>query len=312
MKIISIAILSLFIVHLASAQTTSGQYDKQIQKAFSLYEAKDYKTSAETYDAAFKANHNIGKTDDRYNAACSWALAGNADNALANLQIIVADGTYDNYSHITTDTDLKSLYVDKRWQPLIADVKHNQEKAEAKLNKPLTAELKQVYTDDQGDRRQLESVDKQYGRDSKEIKALWDTIAKKDADNIIKVTNILDRHGWLGADSVGKMGELTLFLVIQHADLKVQEKYLPGMREAVKKGNANPANLALLEDRVAMGEGKKQIYGSQIGRDMKTGKYYVNPIEDEPNVNKRRASVGLPPLEDYAKNWGIDYHLPGK
>lgn len=33
---------------------------------------------------------------------------------------------------------------------------------------------------------------------------------------------------------------------------------------------------------------------------------------DEPNVNKRRASVGLQPLEDYAKLFGIEYVLPQK
>ena len=312
MKTITLTAMFLFLAHITPAQKLSEQYNSLIKKAFSLYEAKDYKTSAQTYEAAFKANNNHAITDDRYNAACSWALAGNADKAFANLQIIAANGSYYDYAHITVDTDLKSLYADKRWQLLLAAVKHNQEKAEASLNKPLVAELKQIYKDDQADRQKLDAVDKQYGRESKEITALWDTIAKKDAVNLDKVMTILDRHGWLGPDSIGKAGALTLFIVIQHADLKVQEKYLPGMRIAVKKGNADAANLALLEDRVAMGEGKKQIYGSQIGRDMATGKYYVNPIEDEPNVNKRRAEVGLPPLEEYAKTWGIDYHLPVK
>ncbi|SKB74926.1 hypothetical protein SAMN05660226_02969 [Parapedobacter luteus] len=41
-------------------------------------------------------------------------------------------------------------------------------------------------------------------------------------------------------------------------------------REAVK-GNANELDLALLEDRVALRQGKKQIYGSHMGRDPETG-----------------------------------------
>ena len=64
------------------------------------------------------------------------------------------------------------------------------------------------------------------------------------------------------------------------------------MREAVKNRKARPEQLALLEDRVALAQGKKQIYGSQIHQDPKSGKYFVAPIEDEPNVNKRRAAVG--------------------
>lgn len=98
--------------------------------------------------------------------------------------------------------------------------------------------------------------------------------------------------------------------VIQHSDLETREKYLPMLREAVKNGKALSMHLALLEDRVALGQGKKQIYGSQIHRDQKTGQWFVAPIEDEKNVNTRRASVGLEPLEVYLKHWNIDYKIP--
>ena len=84
------------------------------------------------------------------------------------------------------------------------------------------------------------------------------------------------------------------------------------MREAVKNQKARPEQLALLEDRVALAQGKKQIYGSQIDQDPKSGKYSVAPIEDEPNVNKRRAAVGLGPLEEYVRHWDIEYKLPVK
>jgi len=42
----------------------------------------------------------------------------------------------------------------------------------------------------------------------------------------------------------------------------------------------------------------------------KTGKYEFFPIKDEADVNKRRASVGLEPLEEYAKYFEINYVLP--
>lgn len=130
---------------------------------------------------------------------------------------------------------------------------------------------------------------------------------KQDEANLKLVTNILDKFGWLGEDMVGARGNSALFLVIQHSDQKTQEKYLPIMREAVKKGNADPGSLALLEDRVALAQGKKQIYGSQLTMDPETGKYVLSPIEDEINVNKRRAEVGLQPIEEYVKYWGIEY-----
>ncbi|MEZ5038583.1 MAG: DUF6624 domain-containing protein [Saprospiraceae bacterium] len=69
--------------------------------------------------------------------------------------------------------------------------------------------------------------------------------------------------GWLGADVIGNQGNSTLFLVIQHADIETQEKYLPMMRDAVSKGNARASSLALLEDRVALRKGEKQIFSTQ-------------------------------------------------
>ena len=141
------------------------------------------------------------------------------------------------------------------------------------------------------------------------MKAYWKIIDKKDSINQIKVRSILDKYGWLGADVVGRQGNLTLFLVIQHADQATQEKYLPMMRDAVKNGKAQASALALLEDRVAMGQGKKQIYGSQIGTDMETNQYYIRPLSDPDNVDKRRAEVGLEPLAEYAQRWQIKWDV---
>ncbi|MNY29516.1 hypothetical protein D3C86_1635620 [compost metagenome] len=131
----------------------------------------------------------------------------------------------------------------------------------------------------------------------------------KDSLNLFKVTKILDTKGWVGKDVVGEEANKTLFLVIQHADLQTQQKYLPMMQEAVNKGNANGANLALLEDRVALRQGKKQIYGSQIGRDKETNKYYVSILEDPDNVDKRRAEIGLQPMADYVSKWQIKWDV---
>jgi hypothetical protein len=80
------------------------------------------------------------------------------------------------------------------------------------------------------------------------------------------------------------------------------------MRDAVKKGNAQGGSLALLEDRVALRQGKKQIYGSQIGSS-EIQLYHVLPMEDPDNVDKRRAEVGLSPLADYVIHWQIKWDV---
>ncbi len=137
------------------------------------------------------------------------------------------------------------------------------------------------------------------------MRAHWQKINEIDSVNLVKVKKILDERGWLGDDVIGSQGNTTLFLVIQHSDQKTQEQYLPMMREAVKKGNARPSSLALLEDRVALGQGKKQTYGSQIGYD--DGGAYVLPLDDPDHVDERRASVGLGKLQDYVSQWNITW-----
>ena len=173
----------------------------------------------------------------------------------------------------------------------------------------MVAVLDTIYKEDQGLRKEIKSVQDKYGRESGEMKAHWETINEKDARNLIKIQKILDEKGWLGQDVIGGRGNMTLFLVIQHAPIEIQEKYLPMMREAVKKNNAQPSSLALLEDRIALRTGKRQIYGSQIGRNPETGEFYVSQIENPEKVDERRAKVGLGTLQDYISNWNITWDI---
>ncbi|MFN7115286.1 MAG: DUF6624 domain-containing protein [Saprospiraceae bacterium] len=290
---------------LAISYNYAQTYAELITRGDSLYQAKDFIHSARAYNEAFRVNGDKGNVNDRYNAACSWALAGQPDSAFVQLFRIAEKGNYTNYNHLTKDSDLNSLHSDERWKKVTALVLQNKEKAEANLNKPLVAELETIYEEDQKYRRMIDSIDRNFGMESPEMQQLWKIIAEKDSINLIKVSKILDQYGWLGPDVVGAQGSVTLFLVIQHSPLEVQLKYVPLLREAVKNGKANAANLALLEDRILMFQGKKQLYGSQLRMNQQTGKYELAPIEDPKNVDKRRAEVGLGPLADYVKRWGI-------
>ncbi len=285
----------------------STEYGTLVSKAYSLYEQKDFLASAQTYTAAFRSNEWKGLPNDRYNAACSWALAGSSDSAFFQLNRIATKSNYANFSHMIGDADLTKLHSDPRWEPLCQLVRANKERIEATYDKPLVALLDSVEQEDQGLRQQMDAVEAEHGRDSEQMKDLWRKMREKDSLNLIVVKEILDTRGWLGADVVGSNGNTTLFLVIQHSDQATQEHYLPMMREAVAKGNARSSSLALLENRVALGQGKRQTYGSQIGRDPATGAYYVSPLDDPEHVDERRAKMGLPPLADYLRNWDLTW-----
>lgn len=299
----------LFTKQLSNAQGVPNEYFDLVKIADSLYRIKDYKNSANKYSDAFKANSWKGYSSDRYNAACSWALASVPDSAFFQLNKIATLMNYSNYNHITNDSDLISLHKDIRWKNLIEKIKLNKDKEEVNYNKPLIAILDSIYIEDQKYRSQINDINKKHGWKSKEMKSHWKIINEKDSINLIKVKQILDQYGWLGADVVSDQGNSTLFLVIQHSDLATQEKYLPMMREAVKNGKAAGSSLALLEDRVALRQGKKQIYGSQIGRDPETQEYYISPLEDPDNVDKRRSEVGLGPLSEYVNHWQIKWDV---
>lgn len=297
MKIFCITIF-LCIYTLTFGQT----YNSIITEADAFYNNKEYEKSVKKFKKAFKLEQK--SAGDLYNAGCSASLNGDKKLAFKWLNLALQNG-WSNVRHLKSDTDLTVLHKDKRWNKLVAEMQAIVDKREVNYDKPLQAKLLAIFDDDQQIRQQFIAAQKEFGYQSRQVDSLGKMMMFKDSINQIKVIEILDKHGWVGPDKVGGQANQTLFLVIQHADLATQQKYLPMMREAVKNKNANSSSLALLEDRVALREGRKQMYGSQIGYDDETNKSYVLPLEDPDNVDKRRAEVGLGLLSDYVKRWDI-------
>lgn len=103
---------------------------------------------------------------------------------------------------------------------------------------------------------------------------------------------------------------MAAFLVVQHANLATIQRYLPLIRAETKQGGLAPQNLALMEDRVLVFQGKEQVYGSQVRTNASTGKAEFFPIAAEAGVDERRATMGLGTLADYAKGFGFEYVPP--
>jgi hypothetical protein len=149
----------------------------------------------------------------------------------------------------------------------------------------------------------LSSLDTKPVTDPARLKVLLD-ISKKmeavDTKDRKRLQEIIDKHGWPGKALVGKEAAHAAWLIAQHADadLAFQKRCLKLM-EAAPRGDVEPRDLAYLTDRVLVAEKKKQRYGTQLlGQG---GKFRPQPIEDEANVDRRRAEVGLPPLAEYLK-----------
>jgi hypothetical protein len=174
----------------------------------------------------------------------------------------------------------------------------------------LGQELLQMGEEDQRLRAEGQKLWEAKGPDSAEAKAVWDRQSALDRTNQTRLKEIIEARGWPGVKLVGLAAADAAFLIVQHAALDAQKKYLPLLQAAVKRRDALPAWAAMLEDRVLVGEGRPQIFGTQLLMPPGSTKWELCPIRDASHVDARRASVGLGPLADYLKNFGIDYRSP--
>jgi hypothetical protein len=120
---------------------------------------------------------------------------------------------------------------------------------------------------------------------------------------------IVAARGWPTPALVGRDGVFAAWLVLQHSpDYAWQERLLPTLERAAAAGDVARSDLALLTDRVLRHAGKPQRYGSQFS--MVGDRLVADPIEDEANVDARRAAIGLPSMAEYARVLGEVYKVP--
>lgn len=115
--------------------------------------------------------------------------------------------------------------------------------------------------------------------------------------NAARLAAIMEEHGWPGSSLVGEDAAESAWLILQHAigDPSLQRRGLSLLREAAVVGEVSLIHVAMLEDRIRSNEGRGQRYGTQFDWD-EHGLISPLPIEDEPNVDQRRAEIGLAPL----------------
>lgn len=117
--------------------------------------------------------------------------------------------------------------------------------------------------------------------------------------NAARLQVLMELHGWPGRSRVGEEAAAAAWLILQHAigNPPLQRRGLELMKGAAASGDVSRIHVAMLEDRIRSNEGKGQRYGTQFDWDEK-GLLSPLPIEDEAGVDKRRAEIGLMPLEE--------------
>ncbi len=120
-----------------------------------------------------------------------------------------------------------------------------------------------------------------------------------DRQNTERLKTIINDIGWLSISKVGKEGSSNAWLLVQHADHEpeFQKKCLQLMKSE-PEGEVLKRNIAFLEDRIAVGDGKPQIYGTQFHKNS-DGQLVPQLIVDEEKVDERRKDMELETLNEY-------------
>lgn len=139
-----------------------------------------------------------------------------------------------------------------------------------------------------------------------------------DAENQRIVSELLDAQGW--PEGISDEAHEAIWLVIDHADLEMQRRYLPVVEARMQAGYIRKSSYVTLLDRVLMREGRPQRYGTQtvsLNRTFVDGEShpagqaicYLWPVESPEQLDSLRAAADLEPIDEYLRLVGESYGM---
>jgi hypothetical protein len=117
--------------------------------------------------------------------------------------------------------------------------------------------------------------------------------------NAARLRALVDAHGWPAWSKVGDEAASAAWRIVQHAigEPDFQRAMLPVLAAAAEAGDVDPAEVAMLDDRIRVFEGRPQRYGTQVDwNDAGDAMVPMGTVDDPDTVDERRAAVGLPPI----------------
>ncbi|HMO39952.1 MAG TPA: hypothetical protein PKC76_09640 [Saprospiraceae bacterium] len=124
-------------------------------------------------------------------------------------------------------------------------------------------------------------------------------MAKIHNKNAKILNEIIDEIGYPTVEKVGKEASEAAWLIIQHSieQPEFMKKCAELLEIAVRENKVDSINLAYLTDRIAVFEGKPQLYGTQFDWD-ENGEMNPNQFDDIVKVDQRRKAFGFNKLEE--------------
>lgn len=118
------------------------------------------------------------------------------------------------------------------------------------------------------------------------------------AQNVRRLGEVIDEHGWPGLRLVGADGADSAWMLAQHADRSndVRRGWLIHLAAAVQTGDADPRHLATMVDRTEVVAGAPQQYGTIVMLAEDGEVEFPVPVADAGRLDERRRTLGLPSL----------------
>jgi hypothetical protein len=174
--------------------------------------------------------------------------------------------------------------------------------AYSQFNKNLSQQIDSLVIEDQK-WRLLEVQVENKEIDTLNVDFLIKKIGETDSLNFIIIKQIFEDYGFPGYDKVGGLSSQNFFLLVQHSDRhpEFQDSVLIKMKIEVDRNNASSMDYSYLVDRVKINSNQLQVYGTQLELNSSETSFEPLPVIEPENLNERRKSVGLPPIEEYIK-----------
>jgi len=228
--------------------------------------------------AARTADDAAAFGDDRAAASDAWGKWGLFAEGLANGQV----ATEPPFSHVS-----------QRYTGAAAETN------------PRIRELLTRTARDQLIRNAFEGGPQVWGALSPGAKSRVDTLLSQqmcetDGENTAWLKADVAANGWFLISTTGEQASRAAWLMTQHADRDpaFQRHVLSILEPLAAQKETSAGNFAYLWDRVAVGEGRPQRYGTQ-GRCVAKDVWAPNDLEDPDRVEALRAEVDIGTLVEY-------------
>ena len=170
--------------------------------------------------------------------------------------------------------------------------------------------LRNVRESDQSARLAMIELTRSDQLDIDAVLAAQANIEEVDSTNQVIVTRLLD-NGW--PQGLSDEANNAIWLVIDHAPIDYQLRYMPLIKEQVATGAISKSQYATLFDRICMRQGEPQRYGTQAVQRRSAEEnttIYVWPVANPLKLNRLRRTMGLTPIKRYCRKVSKVYGAP--